>query len=235
MTRAFVVPHMPRVCENRLLEPDEIYQALPIHLHIAQTVRQNPLKNTAQELRRRSELIGSLGPCYSCVSDLLHPPFDNFEGFWGELKTTQSPSILCWWLKTKAEMFTPQCEIKHRWATTSEAFFLTVSAARGCTTFSTSSSTTHLLPEPYVSLTTLLVEVDFQQLLSRCFPLYCNRTDALRWNSGGGAAVQAGVGQHAGCCLFDWTRHAFPQSAAGEHLGLTSWRSAVTWVVCVGP
>lgn len=35
---------------------------------------------------------------YSCVSDLLHPPFDNFEGFWGELKTNSViQSILCWW------------------------------------------------------------------------------------------------------------------------------------------
>lgn len=34
------------------------------------------------------------------------------------------------------------------------------------------------------------------------------------------ADVKAGVGQYGGCCLSDWTCHAFPQSAAGEHLGL---------------
>lgn len=29
------VPHKPKVCKNELLELDQIYQALPRHLHIA--------------------------------------------------------------------------------------------------------------------------------------------------------------------------------------------------------
>ncbi len=50
-----------------------------------------------------------------------------------------------------------------------------------------SSSTTYkssprLLPEPYVSLTISLVEVGFQLLLSRCFPLCRICVDAVRWN-----------------------------------------------------
>lgn len=38
------------------------------------------------------------------------------------------------------------------------------------------------LPEPYVSLTTSLVKVGFQILLSRCSPLCHSWVDAVRWN-----------------------------------------------------
>ena len=58
----------------------------------------------------------------------------------------------------------------------------------------------------------------------------------MQWDeTWGWAAVKAGVGQHVGCFLFDWTCHAFTQSAVGEHLGLAGWCSAMTWVVCAGP
>lgn len=86
----------------------------------------------------------------------------------------------------------------------------------------------HLIPQPYVRLTTSLLDGAFKHLLPKVV--------WMQWvGTRGGAAVKAGVGQHGGCCIFDWTCHTFPQSAAGEHLGLGGWCSEVTWVCCAGP
>lgn len=103
-------------------------------------------------------------------------------------------------------------------------------AASGCK----STLQLRFSPEPYVSLTTSPVNSNNFSQGVFCLLL----SDAVwmqRVGTWGRAAAKAGVGQHGGCCLFDWTCHAFPQSAAGEHLGLAGWCSEATWGVCAGP
>jgi len=95
-------------------------------------------------------------------------------------------------------------------------------------------SSPHLMPEPYVSLTTSPVEAEFKQPLSRCFLPFQSCVDAVRWNLRRSSCK--------GRCWPTWRMlplwldmSHFPQSAAGEHLGLVGWCSGMTCVVCAGP